>query len=280
LKTTHKFALVRSAYRTIKIARSLFGLGTQCQVTRDGLRYDLDLSQAIDLTIYMLGRFEPSTVAAFRRYVKPGATALDIGANIGAQTLQLARLVGPQGRVLSFEPTAFAFAKLRRNLQLNPQIAGQVTALQCFLTGQDAKTFPASVYSSWSLQRSAEAHDKHLGVPMATAGARSATLDGVLAEQSIERVDLVKLDVDGFECDVLAGASDMIKHSRPTFVMEIMPYGLEERGTSLSQLLGFLIPSGYRLYDERTEVPLPSDAAALERMIGEGASRNVIARAA
>jgi hypothetical protein len=44
--------------------------------------------------------------------------------------------------------------------------------------------------------------------------------------------------------------------------------------------LALLIPSGYRLYDEQTEAPLPSDAAALEQMIGEGASRNVIVRAA
>jgi len=279
LKTTHKFALVRAAYRAIKLARGLFGLGTRCEVTRDGLRYDLDLSQAIDLTIFVLGRFEPSTVAAFRRYVKPGATVLDIGANIGAQTLQLARLVGPHGRVLSFEPTAFAFAKLRRNLQLNPQIADRVTALQCFLRGENAKTLPSSVYSSWSLQRSTEAHDKHLGVAMATSGAHSATLDRVLAEQGVEKVDLVKLDVDGFECDVLAGAGDLIRRSRPTFVMEILPYGLVEQGASLEQLLNFLIPFGYRLYNERTEALLPSDAATLERMIGEGASWNVIARA-
>jgi Protein-L-isoaspartate(D-aspartate) O-methyltransferase (PCMT) len=106
LKTINKFALVRLAYRTLKSARGLVGLGDRCEVTRDGLRCDLDLSQAIDLTIFVLGRFEPSTVAAFRRYVKPGATVLDIGANIGVHTLQLARLVGPQGRVLSFEPTA------------------------------------------------------------------------------------------------------------------------------------------------------------------------------
>ena len=280
MKTTHKFALVRFAYRAIGFARGLAGLGDEVEVTRDGLRYHLDLSQAIDLTIFVFGRFERSTVAAFRRYVKPGATVLDIGANIGAQTLQLARLVGPRGRVLSFEPTAFAFAKLNRNLQLNPQIAGRVTALQCFLTGGDGQDLPSAVHSSWTLQRSAEAHEKHLGVPMATAGSRAATLDRVLAEHAIESVDLVKLDVDGFECDVLAGATDMIRRSRPIFVMEIMPYGLVEQGANLDQLLNFLIPSGYRLYDERSEAPLPSDAAALERMIGEGASRNVIARAA
>jgi FkbM family methyltransferase len=278
LKTTHKFALVRLAYRTIKFARGLVGLGTRCQATRDGLRYDLDLSQAIDLTIFLLGRFEPSTIAAFRRYAKPGATVLDIGANIGAHTLQLARLVGPAGRVLSFEPTAFAFAKLRRNLELNPQIAGRVTALQCFLTAADDKALPQSVYSSWALARSAEAHEKHLGLSMATAGAHSATLDRVLAERAIERVDLVKLDVDGFECEVLAGAANMIERNRPTFVMEIIPYGLVEQGASLGRLLDFLGRFGYRLYDERTERQLPSEPSALEAVIGDGASRNVIAR--
>src|SRR5262249_24190848 len=73
---------------------------------------------------------------------------------------------------------------------------------------------------------------------------------------------------------------NMIRRDRPTFVMEILPYGLVEQGANLEQLLNFLTPIGYRLYDERTEALLPSEAAALERMIGEGASWNVIARAA
>jgi hypothetical protein len=114
---------------------------------------------------------------------------------------------------------------------------------------------------------------------MATTGTRGATLDRVLAEHAVEKVDLVKLDVDGFECDVLAGATNMIKRDRPMFLMEIMPYGLVEQGASLEQMLDYLIPIGYRLYSERTEAPLPSEATALERMIGDGASRNVIARA-
>jgi len=62
-------------------------------------------------------------------------------------------------------------------------------------------------------------------------------------------------------------------------VMEIMPYGLVEQGASLEQLLNFFLPLGYRLYHERTDAALPTDATALERMIGEGASINVIARA-
>ena len=59
---------------------------------------------------------------------------LDIGASIGAHTLLLASLVGPNGRVMAFEPDDFAFRKLRRNLDLNPQVTSRVETLRCFLT--------------------------------------------------------------------------------------------------------------------------------------------------
>lgn len=80
---------------------------------------------------------------------------------------------------------------------------------------------------------------------MGTPGARVAALDDVLADQAVEKVDLVKLVVDGFERDVLAGAGNTIDRDRPMFLMEIMPYGLVEPGTSLEQMLSYLIPVGY-----------------------------------
>jgi FkbM family methyltransferase len=285
LKTAHKMALARLAYRATKLGRALFGLPDNCQVTRAGLRYDLDLSEGIDFAIFLLGSFEPSTVAALRRYLKRGATALDIGANIGAHTLQMARLVGPEGRVLSFEPTAFAFAKQLRNLALNPEICDRVTALQCFLTADERKPAPQSLYASWPLPHASwplphrpGVHGKHFGRSMITAGARTVTLDDLLLQCRIERIDLVKLDVDGFECEVLSGATQMMARDRPTFIMELAPYMLVERGATLAEFLNFFIPLNYRLYDEQAETELPSAPAALERMIGEGSSRNVVAR--
>jgi FkbM family methyltransferase len=278
LKTASKVALARSLYQSIKLCRGLVGLGDHCQVTRGGLHYELDLSQGIDFAIFLLGSFEPDTAAAIRRHATLGATALDIGANIGAHTLNLARFVGPKGRVLSFEPTAFAFEKLRKNLELNPEIKDRVRTFQCFLTAESKTPLPATIYSAWPLSRTKGVHEKHLGQAMETAGAHSATLDGVLTTEGINKVDLVKLDVDGFECNVLGGATTMVERDRPIFVMELCPYALTERGTTLQQFLNFFIPLGYRFYSARTEAPLPSDAFALERMIGDGASVNVLAR--
>jgi FkbM family methyltransferase len=273
-------ALARLAYRATKLGRALFGLQDHCQVTRAGLRYDLDLSEGIDFAIFLLGSFEPSTVAALRRYIRRGETVLDIGANIGAHTLQMARLVGREGRVLSFEPTAFAFAKQLRNLALNPEICDRVAALHCFLAADEGKQAPKSLHASWPLPRGPGrgVHGKHLGRSMTTAGAQTTTLDDVLRQRRIERVDLVKLDVDGFECEVLAGATKMMARDCPVFIMELAPYVLVERGATLGKLLSFFTPLNYHLYDEKNGTELPSDPATLERMIGEGSSKNIVAR--
>jgi FkbM family methyltransferase len=278
LKTSSKIALARLAYQSIKLGRRLFGLRDYCQVTRGGLRYELDLSQGIDFAIFLLGSFEPNTVAALRRNIKPGATVLDIGSNIGAHTLNMACFVGSEGRVLSFEPTDFAFKKQRRNLELNPEIKDRVRMLQYFLTAESKAPLPPTIYSSWPLLQTDAVHKKHRGQAMETTGARTATLDEVLSAERIDKVDLVKLDVDGFECDVLGGATTMIERDRPIFVMELSPYVLIERGTTLDRFLNFFVPLGYCFYDERTDLPLPKCAIALERMIGDGASKNVVAR--
>jgi FkbM family methyltransferase len=266
------------AHRVVKLGRKLVGKGDRCVVTRRGVKYDLDLSQGIDFALF-LNRYEPNTRAALTRLVKPGATVVDVGANIGAMALHLADRVGPSGRVFCFEPTDYAFTRFQRNIELNPQLAGRISAYQCFLSGTDDSAMPQEVYSAWPLETAENLHEKHLGQPMTTRQATSRSLDSVLAENGSGRVQLVKLDVDGFECDVLRGATKLLTDDKPIFVMELAPYCLDERGTSLEEMLSFFVPNGYRLYDEAKEQPLPTAAGELLAMIGDGASMNVIARA-
>ena len=277
MKTAHKIGLARAAYRAVHFGRTIIGQSDRCVVTRDGLNYELDLSQGIDFAIY-LGIFERSTRRALRKLVTPSALVLDVGANIGAHTLYLATLVGPYGRVLAFEPTDFAFRKQARNLDLNPELAKRVSAYQCFLATRDETSIPGAIYSSWPLIEGIDRHAKHLGQEMPTKAARARSLDSILSEQGDPLVQLVKLDVDGFECGILRGATTLLEVSRPIFVMELAPYVLEERGTSLDELLSFFIPNGYRLYDERTGRPLPSTTTELQKLIGDGESINVVAR--
>jgi FkbM family methyltransferase len=247
-------------------------------VVRGGISYELDLSQGIDFAIYLANIYERQTKIALRRLVAPSALVVDIGANIGAHTLHLAQLVGPKGRVIAFEPTDFAFRKLCRNIELNSDLADRITPCHCFLTTHDGDRVPSAVYSSWPLMREAGLHAKHLGREMRTEAAQSRSLDSVLAEIADRKVQLVKLDVDGFECQVLGGATGLLRDVRPIFVMELSPYVLEERGTSLEELLSYFIPNGYAFYDERTFKTLPSTPRELRRMIADGSGINAIAR--
>jgi FkbM family methyltransferase len=277
MKTAHKIAAARALYRVLHASRAMAGLTDEVVATRGGIAYDLDLSQGIDLAIY-LGMYERQTRAALRQLVSPGSLVLDIGANIGAHTLALAQLVGPKGQVLAFEPTDYAFQKLGRNLSLNPQLVSRVTAYHCFLAASDSGEVPPAVYSSWPLVGEDGLHTKHLGRSMETGAARASRLDTILAQFSDRKVQLVKLDVDGFECDVLRGATSLLREMRPIFVMEIAPYVLEERGSTLEEFLSFFTQDGYSLYDERTQAALPSAPAELRRLIGDGAGVNAIAR--
>ena len=279
MKTTHKIAGARAVYRVVRAGRALLGRTDRGIVERAGVTYDLDLSQGIDFAIYLGNIYERGTRAALRHLVAPSSLVLDIGANIGAHTLHMAQLVGPGGRVIAFEPTDFAYRKLRRNLELNPRVASRVTACHCFLTENDEVKVPSAIYSSWPLVPQPGLHAKHLGREMKTETAQARSLDSILAELADRKVQLVKLDVDGFECDVLRGATTLLRDVRPIFVMELSPYVLEEHGTSLDQLLSYFIPNGYVFYDERTQKPLPSRAGELQRMIGDGAGINAIARA-
>lgn len=278
MKTTHKIAAARIIYHVVHAGRKLLGRTDRTIAVRDGITYDLDLSQGIDFAIYLGNIYERQTRVALRKLVARAGLVLDIGANIGAHALHLAQLVGPNGRVMAFEPTDFAYRKLSRNLELNPSLAIRAEAHHCFLTANDGTNVPDAIYSSWPLAVEAGLHAKHLGREMRTELAQARSLDSILSERADRKVQLVKLDVDGFECEVLQGATTLLRDARPIFVMELAPYVLEERGSSLDQLLSYFLPNGYVFYDERTQKRLPSQPKELQRMVADGAGINAIAR--
>ena len=238
--------------------------------------WDLDLKEGIDFSIYLLGAFERSTRNTLRDRVRVGATVLDIGANIGAHTLGLARSVGESGSIHAFEPTDFAVQKLRRNLALNPELDRRVRVHQTLLAARADAPMQHEIYSSWPLSGGENVHPKHRGMLATTNHASVDTLDAFAQREAVNRVDLIKIDVDGHEYPVLAGGAKLLASCRPVLVMEISPYVHKEEGNRFHDLIDLLGDAGYSLMDEGLR-PLPLVAAKLTELIPDGASINAIA---
>jgi FkbM family methyltransferase len=265
------------AYRLLSLLRSTGGLTDEVCVIRSGIRWHLELHEGIDFSIYLFGAFEKPAIETYREVLKgiEAPVILDVGANIGAHTLPLAGMAKVSGgRVYSFEPTAWAFGKLRRNLMANPSLSEYVSTYQGYLSDASRRQPPTTVPSSWSLKDRWDTHPVLCSRAMPTEGATSVTLDEFLADEGLERLDLLKLDVDGNELEVLTGAMASIARFMPRNVVEYCPY-LDTDGR-LEELLGRLAGIGYRFREARPGSPSMDSTDRLKAMIPRQGGMNIL----
>jgi FkbM family methyltransferase len=239
--------------------------------------WELDLTEGIDLAIFLTGRFEANVQRALRHVVRPGHTVCDIGANIGAHTLPLASYVGPSGTVLAFEPTEFAYTKLLRNLSLNPEFETVVWPFRVALAHRQDAPARASYYSSWPIKKSRnQLHPIHGGLARSAEGAGIDTLDGIVQHQKPERLDAVKIDVDGDELGILRGATETLTRFRPAVVMEYAPYLHANADIDFPKaMVEFVRDVGYSITTLRGR-SLPLEPDLLRRLVPHGAGRNIV----
>jgi FkbM family methyltransferase len=208
--------------------------------------------------------------------VREGTTVLDVGANVGAHTLHLARLVGDKGRVIACEPTDFAVAKLKANLKSNPALEPRVQVHQVFLVEEGKNALVPALASSWPVDGTTPDDAEMCSRSMTLAGASARSLDSILAAASDPVVALMKMDVDGYELEVLRGARRLLERSRPTVVMELAPYVFHPGG-KFDELVALLVENGYEFHPLGSLRALPSSGPALRALIPRGGSLNVVA---
>jgi len=144
---------------------------------------------------------------------RPGYTVLDIGANIGCHTLRFSKLVGEKGRVFAFEPTRYAYEKLGRNIELNPQFSNNITLEKKAVSNVTETNQAIHFSSSWLLFGNQK--------PIAEEVVDFVTVDHYVMQKDIERIDIMKIDVDGFEPEVVEGAVNTIKNHKPILFLEV-----------------------------------------------------------
>lgn len=282
LSTRFKVTVARILSGVVVLSRRIVGRGHVVVATRRGVRWNLDLKEGIDLAVY-LGLYERWFAPVASRFVRSGEVAVDVGANVGVHTLALAKMVGPHGRVIAFEPTNWAFEKLRHNLALNPDLARRVEVFQVFLN-DGTEAAPDRIYSSWPVGGVGEdeIHPILMGRAMSTDGAYGASLDNVLNTLETEaldssRISLIKIDVDGHELDVLAGASQTLSTIRPVLLLECEPSLQDDPESWAAGWVATLRTARYDLFG-LDDKPIPLTAETLLAIAPRGASVDLLAK--
>lgn len=208
-----------------------------------GLRLTVNLRRHLMFWSGGLARFEPFTVKALRAAVRPGDTVFDVGANIGFFSTLLSRLVGPDGKVLAFEPEPENLALLRANLAANG--CRNVTVEPCAVgawPGTATFSLDEATGSTGHLGSEATAGEMAVGTgKVRLIETRVETIDG-LADRLGAVPDVIKMDIEGGEVRALAGATETLAKSRPVVLSELA-------GDDGADVVRFLDDHAYRMWD-------------------------------
>lgn len=245
--TRIRMAIARVIYRGLRLAWR----DERYRICRGGIYYEVDLSEALDLALFLFGHFQSHVTRAKYFSLPADGVVLDVGANFGLMSLRFAQLA-PQGQVYAFEPTDYAFGKLRRNLALNAELAARITPVQTFVSDSAIPARPIPAYSSWKVDgHPKNVHPIHGGLLCAGDSARVTTIDDECDARQINRVDLIKVDTDGHEYWVLRGAARTLERYRPFIIFEVGMYLMKERGVTFEEYVDYLTPLGYRLVNSK-----------------------------
>ncbi len=211
-------------------------------VRRNNIWFKLDISQHIEYSIFY-NSIEDSSRKKLYSLLKTGFTVLDIGTNIGEVLLNIASKIGPAGKIYGFEPNPPIFERLLTNISLNNFKNISVFKLGLSHENKDFQLYeilPENLGATRIL-------DKDDGISSKTT-IHTIKVDDFVTENNITKIDLIKIDVEGFELFVLMGASEVLKKWKPVLFIELIDSHQKIHHFGARQLVEYLISFGYRCY--------------------------------
>lgn len=201
-----------------------------------GLTFELHAEDWIQENLFLLGEYEKAELKLLTSILNEDSVFIDIGANIGLHTLIASKKINSQGKIISFEPYTTNFKQLITNLELNK--AKNICLVKKAVSNQEGS---AMMYYNTA--------SKSLG--MATLSTipydnkeevETIQLDAFVAENKVDGVDIIKLDVEGEEYNALLGMRNTLNQFKPNLLIEILD------SKELERVLSLLSNYGYKLY--------------------------------
>jgi FkbM family methyltransferase len=191
---------------------------------------------------FIAEEYEPAVWGRVMREVRAGDHVVEVGASIGLYALAFAGRVGPEGHVTAFEPDPESASALEANVGVNGW-RDRVTVIRAAVGQRGGQVrFAAARGLESRIEMRPEVRDGVITVPLVGLGQALAG----------RRIDLIKIDVEGFEQQVLQGARTILTeaHQRPRAILvEVHPFAWAEAGTTSASFLGLLDELGFRVED-------------------------------
>jgi FkbM family methyltransferase len=206
------------------------------KVVRNGIWYELDISDYMEWLVYYGILAEPRD--SLYALLNKGDVVLDVGANIGEVCFNMAKVVGSSGAIHSFEPEPFIFSKLLENYNLN---SFDNIHLNNIALGE--------IESEAML--AAQVDDNRGGTRIQSGMAKGVkvkvlTIDKYVSDIELHKLNLIKIDVEGFELKVLKGAEGTLRRFKPMLFIELNDDNLHHQNDSASALISYLYQVGYK----------------------------------
>ena len=205
--------------------------------------------KGLALSISHYGTYEELEAKIMEEKIEMGNIVVDVGANIGLHTLNMARIVGNTGQVFAFEPDPSNFEILKKNVKINNY--KNIILEQKAVGDKHGRT---TLYQS-------DHPGKHRIFPQ-TEQAKSqvqvelTNLDNYFDSDMIDKINFIKIDVEGLEFSVLKGMKNILKNSKKIKILfEFMPENTMEVGFTPIELLNYLTSNDFKLYcmDNKTK---------------------------
>ncbi len=206
---------------------------------KNGIYFELLIGDWVQENIFFLGEYEGAELQFVEKSLREGDVFIDIGANIGLYTLHASSWVGTGGKVIAFEPLPQNYQSLNNNISINNgenivsenlAVADSKGEIEIFYNDMDANSGMASAYLT-----------EYSGSEKIDA----VSLDQYLLQHPVEKIDFIKMDIEGGEYKALLGMKSTLVDYSPILLIELNEEVLSKTSHSNVDILNFLIGLGY-----------------------------------
>lgn len=201
------------------------------------------IDKGVELSIFKTGTYEAGTLQVFRLLLCPGDIFFDVGANVGLMTLFVAKLVKNSGLVFSFEPVADINSQLRRNVELN-----ELKNVRIFNTALGSKKSSLKIYSHLEINRGSSSLVPQTDCLEKGDLVKIEPLDSFIDCLENRLIKLIKIDVEGWELEVLRGGDKLLSSDKaPILCIECSKLH-PIFGGNIEDIFDFLEKRGYHCF--------------------------------